>query len=104
MVGRPPPRPSPTNSVGEGGATHLAEAGSNSPLSPAQRGRGGPVGRQLDALRSAEKPRLRVADAPGCDTHDKRGGGHIVRRPARHPPNRRLLQAAADELGLLKVL
>src|SRR5690349_12191446 len=24
MVGRPPPRPSPTNCVGEGGATHLA--------------------------------------------------------------------------------
>jgi hypothetical protein len=30
MVGRPPPRPSPANCAGEGGATHLVEAGSKS--------------------------------------------------------------------------
>jgi hypothetical protein len=96
MVGRPPPRPSPANCAGEGGATHLVGAGSKSTSPRVFWGRCEPErvrGRsrtQFDAGRRVHDPSVLFFPLP-----EERGGrgrgrgrGWGLRRAARCRPKR----------------
>src|SRR5688500_1995968 len=99
MVGRPPPRPSPTNCVGEGGATHLPEHDRILPSPRGTSGEGPPAGAVRSRRRATKTLRLSRAAGEGAGGRGRRPTQFDPSRRAEIHPNNNLPQVFLGEVG-----